>query len=243
MRSAVGNDEGLAKTKRRGPALGSDLRINNLLISSWNALARNEIHAALDQTNQALSLSPNCAQALLFKGYCLYKLDKPNAAVEYIRRGVDADSTQSETALIAPGQDLAYVFAAALTQANRKEEAVTVLSKAIKANKSKSYLYGERANIYRMLGQPEKAFADYTAQINLGAPDGYENRATLYLEMKKPDLAIADLSRAISKQPANSNLYAIRSKCYSMIGQQDLSKKDKAKANALGADSLFVPYN
>lgn len=104
----------------------------------------------------------------------------------------------------------------------------------------KPFLYAERGDIYDLMNQLDDALSDYNSEIKLGEMNGRVNRGKLYLRLKKPELAIADLSTAIAKQPDNGRLYGIRTGDYKLAGKLDLAKKDTEKSNSLGRQTGFL---
>lgn len=238
LNTCVAKDE--AQRQKIGPLMENDGYVNGLLLDAWNSLRRNDFHRALYKSDMALVKVPKSGQALLFKGYCLYKLDQPAEAVNYIRRGINVTSSAGKVVVMAPDGGLSYswyVLAAALAETNRPQEALEVLDTAISKYSDVPALYGERGNLYNMMNQPEKALTAYSDEIaaNPKLSMGYENRGNLLLKMKKPDLAIKDFTRAISLEPSNSILYASRAKAYKLMNKLELAEQDNAKANGLGS--------
>ncbi len=242
---SLADDKGHLKpvnTAVKGPMLGTDARINSLLIDAWNAVGKNKIRLALDLSETILRSAPNNGQALLFKGFCLYKLDRPERSIDCIRRALEILPDSGRNVYITPNESLDfsyYTLAAALTQANRQDEAVKVLDKAMALFGDRAFLYAERGHIYLLMDRPDKALADYNSEIKLGEIDGTINRGKLFLHLKKPEQAVLDFNTAIAKQPSNSRLYAMRADAYKMLGKLDLAKRDYEKSNSLGLERLM----
>ncbi|HEU5380377.1 MAG TPA: tetratricopeptide repeat protein [Ktedonobacteraceae bacterium] len=90
----------------------------------------------------------------------------------------------------------------AITVSNEgnRQEAIQLYTEYLERNPKASAAYGNRANLYKALGDLEKAEADYKSAISLNPQDpvNRSNYARLLIEQNQEELAIEELKAAIA---------------------------------------------
>jgi len=93
-----------------------------------------------------------------------------------------------------------------------------------------------RAILLDKLGRHQEAVADLTAALELDRQDDEVRRlrAVQYIALKKFDLALADLNRAIENGPEFAQqAYLDRATVYELTGKTDLAQQDRQSASRL----------
>lgn len=126
-----------------------------------------------------------------------------------------------------------------ICQKNLKQysEAIKTLGKAISYHRDNSEAYIERALVYDLIGKDAMSKNDFTKAIGIDPknPLPYYRRGIYYLEKKKYDLSIADISLAIKyNKSAPADYYFLRGSCYFNIHQKDKACNDLSKAAEMG---------
>ena len=123
--------------------------------------------------------------------------------------------------------------------------AINFFTKAISVKNSaedKVYarLFRDRGSSYALLGEPEKALADYNKSIELNPDDSlsYYNRCNYYIKQGNPDSAINDCEKAIYLNPKDSEAFF-------NLGTAWMFKKNNKKAveyfaSAIGLNPGYI---
>lgn len=79
------------------------------------------------------------------------------------------------------------------------KEALSKYNRIIEINYDYVAAYRERAIVYRNMGMPEKAIADYSRLVAIYSDDGnvYLERGNVYFDLNKMDLACQDWKQAL----------------------------------------------
>lgn len=90
-----------------------------------------------------------------------------------------------------------------------RDEALRLLSEAIRLDSQLADAYNNRAAVYHVLGNYKQAIADYTRYIELkpNVVTAYKNRGTTYLAMGQPARALADFDRAVGLDPQDQQAH------------------------------------
>lgn len=142
-----------------------------------------------------------------------------------------------------PGNGYAYLYLAHIQLHNDEYgKALSSIDNAIKyiPKKDKEYkgaCYYKRAGIYRALDKNEEAISDFTTAIsyNPDDDDSFWERAQIYYEQEKYDLADADY-KAMQKLDANSPLP------YMGLGRNEVARKNYQNAVDL-YDNVVALYS
>ena len=112
---------------------------------------------------------------------------------------------------------------------------ITELSQSIQ-NKPTSELYIERAYLFELRQEFEKAFADISSAISLEPSNSelYTCRAELCREIER-----YDYTKAIEQSPSDSVLYQDRAEYYAKNGEYEKAEKDYTKAIELDNESEY----
>lgn len=149
----------------------------------------------------------------------------PRKALPYLNRAVK----------LSPNNPEVYVERGNLFLILEKLEfSLTDLNKAVLLNTNNPKAYFLRYRVFFEMGKIDHALKDLNMYIKLAKSkmhkcDGYRNRAKLYLEQKKYDLAINDLAKAISLHNNASN-YWLRGNTYMKQKKYSLAVADYTKA-------------
>ena len=116
--------------------------------------------------------------------------------------------------------------------------AIDCCNEAIALNPVSVNAYGVRGSAHRVLGNSEKAIADYSRAIELapGYAGGYQHRGDVYWEIGKLDLSLSDYGRAAELDPTNPIIHANLSAVYIRLG-------DHAEALAAASKAIEVNAN
>jgi len=144
---------------------------------------------ALEQANQVLSLYPDNVSALLIAGISEVRLDRPEAALEPLRRFVelrkDGTMARSDTALEAAY----YYLGECYIRLGQPAEAIPLLEEALLINSVDADALYQLGLALDATGQPEPAVQRYRQAVRL-VPDfaeAYQAMARSYTALNRPD--------------------------------------------------------
>ncbi len=221
-----------------------DALTNRYLENTYALLAKYDFRTALQKADYILTREPNSGRAHLFKGYALYKLERPDEAIIEIRRGLSLLPNQGKEICAVPnvGPEWTYhILICALQDSGKVDEAVKSVGEAIKIYGDKSIFYMDRGLLNSTQKKYDKAVADFTMFIKLEPLNhvGYFNRGRCYVLWQKPALAVIDLEKCLKlNRSEDGSTYAILGKAHTMLGRPDLAKKDFELSNKY-SDVLF----
>ena len=136
----------------------------------------------------------------------------------------------NEAIRLKPDYGSAYIYRGlALVKKRDYARAISDFSEAITHDPSIAYLaFNDRANVYEITGEYDKAIADYgqAIQRNPGYPAAYFNRASLRLIRGEYDEAITDFDHAIGLRPSYAEAYGNRAVAHQMTGEIDKAIQD-----------------
>ena len=125
----------------------------------------------------------------------------------------------------------------ALLAAGKYEEAIAHFNIANRmSGNSKAYIYINRGNAYKRLGQYQLALEDHNSAIRL-KPDfaiTYLSRGAIYDQLNQYEFALKDYNDAIYFNPNYTDAYAYRAILYLNHGQKGRGCNDAQKACELG---------
>lgn len=119
-----------------------------------------------------------------------------------------------------------------LIEKNKCQDAKMLLDKAISIDPEYVRLYEERSRVFLRMGERAKSDLDTKKGDQLildqATPEGQTDTGMgeSALRLKEYDLAVAFLTRAISKEPKSASLYSDRGFAYANLGLRDKSKAD-----------------
>jgi tetratricopeptide (TPR) repeat protein len=130
----------------------------------------------------------------------------------------------------------------ALTDQGKNNEALDYLAKSIDLDPKDDTIFGDRGDLYRTMGQLEKALDDYKRAVALSKSDldlalAFRGMALVYNIQEQYDLAIAYQTKTIELVPesAKSAAYKNRGIMWSNKGDSARAQADYAKAIDLEA--------
>jgi serine/threonine protein kinase/lipoprotein NlpI len=183
--------------------------------------------AAVAALNTALSLDPDSAPALNYRGLARYKLKQLDASIADFTRALEID----------PGFVRAYNNRGlAHNKLGRFEPAIADFTQAInRARVREPAVYYNRGLAYYNHGDLEKAIADFdqTLAIQPGYGSAYNNRGLAYYKMGKYMSAIADFDKAMALKPDDARALYNRGLAQAGLGRTQQADSDFDRAVAL----------
>lgn len=107
------------------------------------------------------------------------------------------------------------------------------LTEAIRLEPKNPLVLNNRGLIYIVLGEHEKAYADFSLAITVAPPsylDPRTNRARMLCTVKRIRECIDDFSVAIKAKPEEAEYYLSRGQAYLALEERDKAKADLARA-------------
>lgn len=108
--------------------------------------------------------------------------------------------------------------------------------------------YTNRSVVHYAMGDKAKSLADLTLAIEWNPEEGtaYHNRAFLYLERDEPELAIADLSRALAlptlvNDALKADILLLRARAYEAQEKREEAEKDRSAASEVASTVESLP--
>ncbi len=127
---------------------------------------------------------------------------------------------------------------------------VAQLTETIRLTPNDPKPYRDRAFVYSLLHDPDRAIADYSVAIELdpGNCEYWMERAGLYREKGDPKRAIADYSKALEIDPAcyvmnGGYIHNVRGLAYAELGKYDLAITDYDEAIRINPKYAWAYYN
>lgn len=126
---------------------------------------------------------------------------------------------------------------------SRYDEAIADFGKAIEYDPKQAENYYNRGVVYRKKGEHAKSIVDYDKYIpliagnNASLADAYINRGVANMNLRRPDQAVADFTKAIELDPSRPNGYRGRAMVYREMKKDDLAAADEKKAEELVVSS------
>jgi tetratricopeptide (TPR) repeat protein len=182
---------------------------------------------ALSDYSKAIDFYPQSASAYIGRGYANLGLENPSNALLDCTKGIEL-SPQSLTAYICRG--IAYY------QLDKYSNAISDCSKAIELNPTLPWVYAIRGDSYLYLERSSDAIFDFTSAIELWPNDAllYLKRGIANYNLHKLSETIRDCTEGITIESSSSEpdvqflyfLYALRSKSYTELGEDDKAMSD-----------------
>jgi tetratricopeptide (TPR) repeat protein len=177
---------------------------------------------ALSRYNQALQLDPNNARALFGRAQIFLRRKAYAAALADAQQALKADPTLWQ----------AYDLVADIdTLQNKADEAISAYTKAVAIYANDTFALSNRARLYGMRGDKDKARADADAVLQIDPANSQALRVLVGLAVqdKKLDDAKAMVRKAIDNTPDNADLYVL-------MGNIDMN------CNGLGAEACKASH-
>lgn len=188
--------------------------------------AMRDFGQALKESTKALELDPECVQAHATRGAAHMAIEDWDAALDDLSAAVERDPTHrfslklrarvytikrewgraladAEALVKLAGNnrekaDAYLVLGATYRDKGLFEQAIQVLSEAVKMAPRRSHPYFRRANAYRMAGKPKQAIPDCDAGLKLEPTSAFGQllRGVCYFQMEDFAAARKDITRA-----------------------------------------------
>lgn len=202
---------------------------------------------ALSAFNKSLSMRPDDAYALNYRGTTYAQLDRLDKAIaDYSRviemrkkaSGKQWDAIVSRYAgrFLAPSLSELYAIRGELyLKQGAREKAIADCSEAIRLNPGDDKARFVRATVYHHFRQTEKAISDLDELIKVNPKDekALQYKAEILLDLGKPKEAIAAITKAIALDEKDWHSFEIRAQCHQMAGNGKLAAQDIHQFNLL----------
>ena len=231
-------------------------------------LDKNEFEKALYAFNKALLLNPKSIDNYTAKGSFYFRKKEYDSAIicynEIIRMNPKsiigyrsranaynakkeyekAISEYTQFLRIDSMSHSAYASRGFINRTQKSYEAAILdYSNAIRLSPKTMGYYSGRAQVYKSMGDTKNALVDFDEYIKLnGKASGYIVRGGFYREIKKYDLALNDLNKAIELEPKLIRAYYSRGYFYGISKQYDLALADFNKALTLDSKNTLGYY-
>jgi TonB family protein len=169
-----------------------------------------------------------------------FELHEPGTAASTPSVGTAANAAASAASPTLPQSDLQHMRR--LLDAGQVVEARDAADALLAREPDNADALVARANAYRQLGRPDKAFEDSARVLQLrpDAPDGYFQSGLALLEQRKYDESIAQFSRAIELNPRDDWALANRGLDYALKQDVEHAHADLDAAYALNSGNYVV---
>ncbi len=166
--------------------------------------------------DQALVHGSANAYALIYKGYCLYRLGSYDAAIVSL----------NQAALLDPGHpEINLVNALCLCRLQRFEEALAGFTRAIRRGLSTSVIWNNKGFCLSRLGRHREASAAFRTALNKCAeeesPEILCNAATELVELGAYESALDYFNRALHINPDDHVLMNNKALCMELLNSHD----------------------
>jgi tetratricopeptide (TPR) repeat protein len=121
---------------------------------------------------------------------------------------------------------------------HKYKEAMAMANQELRVHPNQASAFVIRGWIYSLYDEPEKALKEWDQALKIDPAGSFElfsNRYRTYLDQGKFDLAIQDITKALSLRPDEWVLYKERGQVHSVLKQYDLAIKDITKAISLNS--------
>lgn len=199
--------------------------------------AHNENYAAaIDKFNASLDINPDYLIALATRAYAKIELDDIEGAINDMRHYLERLP-----------QDIARLpqLASLLQGAQRYDEAIAVIDRAIAAEPVEYNYFRVRADIYEDAGNLELALSDYDQVVKLSKKSSTAlNNRCWFRVMNNIELekALKDCNQAIKTDPDNINAYDSRGYVHLRLNDQQNAITDFNSALAIEPDLAASLY-
>ena len=190
----------------------------------------------LANSEKALSVNPNDARALLFKGFVYYRLKKYSEAIQCYDKAIELK------------EDYVYVYnnkGIALDELGKYKEAVQCFDKAIEVKPDYVYAYNNKGIALENLGKYEDAIQCFDKAIEI-KPDFvyvHYNKGSALDELGKYEEAMQCFDKAIGLKPDDVNAYNNKGIVLENIGKYEEAIECFDKVIELKPDDVNAHYN
>jgi tetratricopeptide (TPR) repeat protein len=222
-------------------ARASQADANRYVEQANDLFSRGKMRQAVQAASLALAADPGNARAYLLRGRAHAAFEEPKYAIEDLEMALRLNPDQV-------GSGGYTDCARAYLQLHQFQPALKLFNTAIQEfspekknirNIEMAALYRDRATLYEMLNQDEKAFQDLDQAIKwYPAWPNYRARAEFYRRKHDYAKALSDYTRAVNsfpdKERNNSDYLRVRIgriDLYEKTGQKELAKQERALTN------------
>lgn len=238
-------------TQALGAWMPADTEANRAMVFNNRAISHQTLKQhdkALADYNASIGIAPRDAATLENRGTVLESLNQPDAALVDYERALKIDPNRPKT----------HHHAAVIYFKKKKPaQALKNLDRVLALTPRDAAALNLRALVYGQLDEPEKALADYkramatdpndpTPWVNRGllfsaqrksaaAGADFVMAAEIYRKLKKPELELAELERAVQTSPRTPRPRAARGGALLIRGRLEEAEADGLKAASLDA--------
>src|SRR5262249_28887969 len=151
----------------------------------------------------AIAFMPLSADAYLRRGRAYFQVQQWREAADDLGLAVTLDLGIND-------RQIWFDLGCACAECGRSRPAIAAYSRSIELNQRDAAAWNNRANLYKVLGEPDKALADYSQAIKLDPTSAllHKNRANLFIQCGLLPEAAADLARMFElEEPANTQAF------------------------------------
>lgn len=191
-----------------------------------------KIPAAFKSYESALIAHPASPTAYANLGALHYQKGSKTKALEYLDKGLKVDAENAEM----------YLTRAKVYESlGKKDLAEKDLKHVLTFDAKNIFAKTGLANFKKRNGDLEGSLKDYN-QLLTEKPESllYNGRAEVYLKLKKPKEALADIEKSIKIDPKFAQTYVIKSQILSDSGNMKEACANLEKAIALGYEKVML---
>jgi len=238
-------------TKALGVWMPADTEANRALVynnrgTGYQALKQYD--KALADYSAALGIAPRDASTLENRAAIHEALKRPDAALADYAAALELEPERAKSR-----SNLALI----LYQKKRPAEALKHLDRVLARNPRDAQALNVRAIVYGELRERDKALADYAAAIDVdpndptpwlnrglmfkterksaSAAEDFVRAAEIYRRLRKPELELAELERAVLTAPSSSIALAARGTALLVRGRLEAADADGLAAGSLSS--------
>jgi len=216
--------------------LGSVDPVQTLMAEGKHRFAAGQYEQSLDLFSRAIERAPSDPETWNARGFVHGRQGRWIEAAKDFRHAVAPDGTQSR-----------YVnnLGVALLEGGETDEALVVLTQAVRLAPESPLPLVHRGLAHRRLGHLDDAMSDFSRAVELDPHHAvaYANRAVVYALRQEFDHATRDLDRAASLNNQLSEVYESRALVHLLSGRPHQAVKDFSRAIALGSTDSELYYH
>jgi|GEM_PF-2619739 len=191
-------------------------------------LMENKFRQAIPYYSRAIKINPSDSQAWNERATARRQCDDAQGALEDVNHAIAIDP-QVASFFIEKSQ--------IYSDLQKPTLAIENVNKAIALSGKKIpyYMFEERARLYEVIHENDKALVDFSEALRVGPKEAgcHYDRALLYFKKGRYQEAVNDLTLAAARKDSadHNRIYQLRAKCYEKLGKPDLAAKDMKQGN------------
>lgn len=214
-----------------------DPRANVHYQEAVNLRKAGNLQEALIESDRAIDLNPQLAEAYEVRGQILCNLARYREAIEVFTKLIQLTSPNNIDAYRRRAE--AYIAIGEL-----RTGAYGDLTVAIRQDPTNPELYLLRSQLFSRVGSTEEAVADCTRAIELDDDNAryYAARGLAHCDSGNVDRALADFDRAAARDPNCTLVYMGRGLCYAATNDDEAALQAFTKASEINPQHVSAHY-